>query len=129
MTPVVDEKSQPLSSVFHDDVVNVEGDRSRLDQVLSNLLSNASKYSPVNTEIKISVSVASSRSVVEITDQGIGISKKDQDRLFTPFFRADNAETRQVRGTGLGLVICRQIVELPNGRLQLGSGEGGGFAV
>ena len=126
MTPVVDEKSQTISAVFHDGVVTVDGDRARLDQVITNLLSNASKYSPVNTEIKISVSVASSLSVVEITDQGIGISKKDQDRLFTPFFRADNAETRQVRGTGLGLVICRQIVELHNGRLKLRSARGSG---
>ncbi|MCZ6539514.1 MAG: HAMP domain-containing sensor histidine kinase [Chloroflexi bacterium] len=126
MTPVVEEKSQTISTVFSNGVAGIDGDRARLDQVIANLISNSSKYSPAETEIKISVSVDSSLCVVELTDQGIGISKEDQKKLFTPFFRADNAETRQVRGSGLGLVICKQIVELHGGKLTLRSARGSG---
>ena len=64
--------------------------------------------------------------LIEVTDQGIGISKEDQKKLFTPFFRADNAETREVNGTGLGLVICKQIVELHGGKMTLRSARGSG---
>ncbi len=126
MTPIVEEKSQNISVECPDCIFGVYGDRARLDQVVTNLLSNASKYSPANTEIKISVSIEDSRCVIELSDQGIGISKEDQKKLFTPFFRADNAETREVRGTGLGLVICKQIVELHGGRMTLKSARGSG---
>lgn len=121
MAPVVDEKSQTISVLLPDTVVDVDGDRARLDQVFTNLVSNASKYSPANTTIKISVSIANVMCLIEVTDQGIGISKEDQKKLFTPFFRADNAETREVNGTGLGLVICKQIVELHGGKMTLRS--------
>ena len=126
MTPVADEKSQTISTVFPNGVVSVDGDRARLDQVITNLVSNATKYSPVNTEIKISVSVESSLCVIELTDQGIGISREDQKKLFTPFFRAENAQTREVYGTGLGLVICKQIIELHGGKMTLRSAQGSG---
>ena len=126
MTPVADEKSQTISTVFPNGVVSVDGDRARLDQVITNLVSNATKYSPANTEIKISVSVESSLCVIELTDQGIGISREDQKKLFTPFFRAENAQTREVYGTGLGLVICKQIIELHGGKMTLRSAQGSG---
>lgn len=129
MIPIVDEKSQTISTVFPDGCVDVDGDRARLDQVVANLVSNASKYSPGNTEIKISVSIDNSCCAVNVADQGIGISVEDQAKLFTPFFRADNTETREVRGTGLGLVICRQIVELHGGRMTLRSTRGRGTTV
>ena len=126
MSPVVEKKSQMISTVFPSEVVVVDGDRARLDQVITNLVSNASKYSPENTEIKVSVSVDDSLCEIEIKDQGMGISEKDQKKLFVPFFRADNAETRDVNGTGLGLVICKQIVELHGGKLALRSARGTG---
>jgi len=126
MTPVVESKSQSISTSFPATIVVVDGDRARLDQVITNLVSNASKYSPAETEIKISVSANETHCVIETTDQGIGISKEDQQKMFVPFFRANNAETRDVSGTGLGLVICKQIVELHGGRLTLRSARGSG---
>ena len=126
MSPVIDERSQTITTVFTKRDVPVDGDRARLEQVISNLLSNASKYSPVSTEIKITVSIDDQLCVVELTDQGIGISRADQKKLFSPFFRADNAETRDVHGTGLGLVICKQLVELHGGRITLRSARGSG---
>ena len=58
---------------------------------------------------------------IEVADRGIGISVEDQEKLFTPFFRSDNPETREVSGTGLGLVICKQIIELHGGTMTIRS--------
>ncbi len=129
MTPIFDSKFQTISTDIAPVSTVTEGDRSRLVQVVTNLLSNASKYSPENTNIKISTSVEATCSIIEVSDRGIGISSDDQEKLFTPLFRSDNSETRQVQGTGLGLVICKQIVELHGGTLTIKSVRGRGTTV
>lgn len=129
MTPIVAEKFQVIEVKYADEDTSIDGDSIRLNQVLTNLISNASKYSPVNTKITVAVLAEGPRSIVDVTDQGIGISNDDQQKLFTPFFRADNAETREVRGTGLGLVICKQIIEQHGGKLTLRSARGRGTTI
>ena len=96
---------------------------------MTNLISNASKYSPEGSTIGVSMSVTNGTAVIEVVDRGIGISLNDQGQLFTPFFRADNSETRQEPGTGLGLLICKQIVELHGGKISVRSSRGRGTTV
>ena len=118
-------------------------DRERLVQVLTNLLSNACKYSPENTEINVILrpdKIALDESdvlrpvvVCSVQDHGYGISEKDQEMLFTKFFRAADPNIRQASGTGLGLSITKGIVELHDGRIwiesQLGQGTTFHFAI
>jgi len=95
----------------------VEVDPSRLEQVLDNLLSNAVKYSPGGGEI--CVALASDRSGVRltVTDHGIGLPQGHADMIFEPFGRAPNASHQQIPGLGLGLSICRQLIEAHGGRI------------
>jgi signal transduction histidine kinase len=129
MTPVLDAKSQSIISDMPSTVIDVDGDRARLEQVVTNLVSNASKYSPDSSIIQLSISVNDVCSIIEISDEGIGISPDDQEKLYTPFFRSENRETREVPGTGLGLVICKQIVELHGGTMKITSSRGRGTTV
>ncbi len=107
----------------------VEADDARIRQVISNVLSNSIRYSPAHTEIKVSAWITDLMFTITISDNGIGISQRDQDELFTLFFRADNESTRSVAGTGIGLVTAKQIVELHGGELTLDSTENVGTTV
>ncbi|MCH7712263.1 MAG: hybrid sensor histidine kinase/response regulator [Chloroflexi bacterium] len=101
-------------------------DQLRFAQVISNLLSNACKYSPAGTTVTISVSRQGEAAQIEVSDQGIGISQEDQAKLFTKFFRADNSFTREASGTGLGLYITKHLVEAHGGSIWVESKEGQG---
>jgi signal transduction histidine kinase len=107
----------------------VEADDTRVRQIVSSVLSNAIRYSPNGTEIKISAWITDLLFNVTISDNGIGIDEKDKNELFTLFFRADNESTRSVAGTGIGLVTSKQIAELHGGELTLDSTEGIGTTV
>jgi PAS domain S-box-containing protein len=100
-------------------------DPSRLDQVLTNLLSNAMKYSPEGGEIHVRVTREAGQAVIEITDQGIGISPEEQARLFQPFARGDAARMT-IGGTGLGLFISQQITARHGGDITVESTPGAG---
>lgn len=102
-----------------DAVVNC--DEGRIIQVLTNLLSNASKYSPENSEIALGMSAEGNHVRIAVRDNGIGISPENIERLFTPFFRVDNVQTRAVAGTGLGLVIAKRLAELHGGAISITS--------
>ncbi|MBL0309903.1 MAG: PAS domain S-box protein [Bacteroidetes bacterium] len=94
-------------------------DKRMLKNVLINMVSNASKFSPENSDIEISGKKSPLKMVLQIKDQGIGISKEDQTHLFERFFRAKNAEN--IQGTGLGLHIVSKYLELLNGEISLQS--------
>jgi len=109
----------------------VIGDDKRLTQVLTNLLSNAVKFTPEGGDIRLDVSVADEidggcELHIEITDTGIGISPVQLSRLFQAFEQAESSTTREYGGTGLGLVISKNIIELMGGRIWVESELGKG---
>lgn len=107
----------------------VQGDSDRLIQVLTNLLSNAHKYTPEGGRISISAAAGEDSLRLEVADNGIGMSLDEQKGLFMKFFRADNEETKNVPGTGLGLWITRSIIEMHGGEIQVESRKGSGTRI
>jgi len=95
----------------------VYADQLRLERILYNLLENAVKYSPQGGEIRVSVKPEEEHLVIGISDQGIGISGADQTRLFEPFQRLEDSRIDRVEGAGLGLLVCRRLVEAHGGRI------------
>jgi signal transduction histidine kinase len=95
----------------------VQADPQRVVQILTNLLSNAYKYSREDTTVSVCVSHRGEVAQVDIVDQGIGISEADQARLFEIFFRAEAVRNSRISGTGLGLYITRKLVELQAGEI------------
>jgi signal transduction histidine kinase len=104
----------------------VEHDPDRLCQVLRNLISNAVKFSKPGTTVTLSAKLEGSMILFSVKDQGIGIKKSEQNRLFEPFFQAEQTMYREHQGTGLGLAIVRGIVESQNGRVWIESEVGKG---
>jgi len=107
--------------------ITFKGDEDRLTQVLTNLLGNAIKFSPPRAGISVVARKKGGYLQIDVSDNGPGISKEDMGRLFTKFFRADNAATKETGGTGLGLSIAKSLVELHGGRIwaesELGKGS------
>ncbi|WP_434457453.1 PAS domain S-box protein [Stutzerimonas urumqiensis] len=104
----------------------VRVDALRLQQVLSNLLSNAAKYSPPGQEVELS-SIRSDETVrVSVRDRGPGVAEAFRDRIFQKFAQADSSDTRQRGGTGLGLAISKELVERMGGRIGFDSTPGQG---
>jgi signal transduction histidine kinase len=109
-----------------DEELIVHGDRDRLAQVVGNVLSNAIKYSPGGANIDISTALIGDEAWVWVRDEGLGIPAEHQDRIFTKFFRGDVGRELGIAGTGLGLVLARQIVEAHGGGIGFDSVEGEG---
>jgi signal transduction histidine kinase len=109
---------------------HVAADPERLEQVFQNLLDNAVKYSPEGAELRVRVQPKARGVLIEVQDRGMGLPDGAADRIFEPFGRASNAQERQIQGMGLGLYICRNIVEQHRGRIWARSdGEGQGTLV
>lgn len=106
------------------DEVKIQGNKSLINQIWINLLDNAIKFSPQNGLISLELIENKDKCKFIIQDQGVGISKEDQDRIFEKFYKAD--KSRNTEGTGLGLSIVKRIVDLHNGKIELFSkiGEG-----
>ncbi len=106
----------------------VEVDRGRIEQVLSNLLGNAIKYSPQGGPIELTIREEREPHValLSIRDRGIGIPARQQVRIFGRFMRAENARASEIRGTGLGLYLSHEFVEWHGGHLWFESTEGAG---
>jgi signal transduction histidine kinase len=109
-----------------DDALVVYGDRDRLAQVIGNLLSNAIKYSPDGGVVDVSGALVGDDAWIWVRDHGLGIPTDHQQRIFTKFFRGDVGRERGISGTGLGLVLARQIVEAHGGEIGFDSVEGEG---
>jgi len=109
----------------------VRVDADRLLQVLSNLLSNARKYSPRGGTVHVAARMSDGQVTVSVQDEGLGVPPEAQAHLFQKFYRVDNTDRRQIKGTGLGLTISRKIVEAHGGRIwaeSAGLGQGSRFS-
>ncbi|MGC9669246.1 ATP-binding protein [Planosporangium sp. 12N6] len=104
-------------------------DPEQIDRVLNSLLSNAVKFTPSGGEVVVSVREDGDDIVLSVSDTGIGIPAEEQDRLFSRFFRASNAVSESIPGTGLGLTIVRNIVANHDGDVTLRSEPGAGTTV
>jgi PAS domain S-box-containing protein len=106
-------------------------DENKLRQVLTNLVDNAIKYSPEGGAVEVRLGAANGECLIEVTDEGLGIPSSELERIFEKFYRLDPQQTRGVGGSGLGLYICRELVERMEGRLEVESepGKGSRFRV
>jgi signal transduction histidine kinase len=104
----------------------VLGERDRIAQVLGNLLSNAIKYSPQGGSVTVRTETPNGVVRLSVEDSGLGIPPAQQGHIFTKFFRVDSTDTREIGGTGLGLALCREIVEAHGGRIGFESRPGSG---
>ncbi len=102
-----------------DSVVELTGDADQLERALLNLVSNSVKFTPPGGEIEISSCLDGDDFALSVRDSGSGIACEEQEHLFTRFFRATRAKEEQVAGTGLGLYIVKQIIELHGGRIDV----------
>jgi len=114
---------QPRGELAADEVT---ADRKRLLQVMTNLLSNAAKFSPEGEVVEITTEKAAGKLRVGVHDRGPGIPEAFRSRIFGRFNQADSTATRQKGGTGLGLAICKRLVELMHGQIGFQDRDGGG---
>jgi signal transduction histidine kinase len=106
--------------------INVRADPMRLEQVITNLLSNAAKFSDPGSEITLAVTATDDQVRISVSDHGMGVDSADHDRIFDSFSQLDNSNIRKVNGTGLGLNISKRIVEAHGGLINFEPNEGGG---
>jgi signal transduction histidine kinase len=104
-------------------------DEKKIRQILYNLLSNALKFVPIGGKVWVDVRELDNMLRIAVKDNGIGIRKEDQERIFEAFEQADNSYSREYEGTGLGLPLCRYLVEMHGGEIYLNSLEGVGTEV
>jgi signal transduction histidine kinase len=109
-----------------DEPIWISADRERMGQVLSNLLTNACKYSAAERPVRLMLTCQGGKALVSVADEGVGIPKDELPLIFDRFFRARTARDGSQRGLGLGLAICKEIVERHQGRIWATSEEGVG---
>jgi signal transduction histidine kinase len=108
------------------DGIRVKGDRSRIKQVVVNLLDNAIKYTAAGGSVQLSVTRQNGHAILDVGDSGIGIPAGDLPHIFERFFRVDKARSRDLGGAGLGLAIVKSICTAHGGQVKVESIEGQG---
>ncbi|MBE7517591.1 MAG: HAMP domain-containing histidine kinase [Chloracidobacterium sp.] len=131
---IVQKRHHLASDVFRlslpNEKVKVLSDRAEMQTVFANLLDNAVKYSPDVPRVSVKLRAAGKNAEVYVRDNGVGVARGEQRRIFKRFYRVPGASTANVKGTGLGLAIVRAIVEKHGGRVSAQSkGEGRGTTV
>jgi PAS domain S-box-containing protein len=122
--PALTHVKQILNLSIIGELPTIVADQTRLEQVIINLLSNASKYSPEKSNITLTARIMKKRLLLEVKDEGFGISKKDLNDIFEPYHRI--GQTKKTPGTGLGLYVCKQIVKAHGGKIWVTSQPGKG---
>ena len=121
-------RSQRTPLTLHCEVETVFADKIKVHQVMTNLLSNAFKFTPQGrVEVRATEDSTGTMAQISVSDSGIGIDMSNAEHLFEPFIQADRSPQRFYKGAGLGLAICRKLVELMGGRIwieSLGTGQG-----
>jgi len=129
--PSAEAKNISLALSPISELPKVLANRMNMEEVMSNLIGNAIKYTPDNGSITVSANADGEFVKIAVADSGLGIASDDIERIFTRFYRVKNEKTRYIIGTGLGLPIVKSIIEAHNGRIEVQSQEGKGseFAV
>lgn len=122
--PMLDENKHKLSIYIEDGLPRVYVDRNRLREILLNLLSNAIKFTPDGGELCVEANANDAWCQVSVIDNGIGIREEDQERIFEAFTQADALPGDTKKGTGLGLALTKQLVELGGGQIWVESEKG-----
>jgi len=125
ISPLLHNKGQKLNTELPDFVPLIQADGQRLEQVLLNLMNNATKFTQDGGIITVRVRKQETGLVVEVADNGIGIPKDQQDRLFKPYSRV-HADRQRHPGLGLGLALSKQVIELHGGKIWVDSDAGKG---
>jgi two-component system phosphate regulon sensor histidine kinase PhoR len=114
-----------------DSAAPIACDPNKLRQVLVNLVDNAVKYSPAGGDVELSVQTGNGSCRIEVADNGLGIPPDERERIFEKFYRLDPQQSQGVGGSGLGLYICRELVERMDGQLVVESepGKGSRFTI
>jgi PAS domain S-box-containing protein len=121
LQPLLEQKGQSLKLEVPGDLPQVTADPDRLAQILTNLLSNAHKYTLEGGAVTVRAAATDGAVRVDVTDTGVGMTSEELDKLFTKFFRAQHPATQKISGTGLGLTITRSLVERQGGRIWVSS--------
>jgi two-component system sensor histidine kinase SenX3 len=129
--PLAERKHIGISLIPIDSALTLTGDRELMEYACYNLLTNAVKYSPQNTEVTVSAVRDDAQIRIAVKDQGIGMDRKEVKQIFQKFYRTKKAEESGEAGTGIGLSIVQQIVEQHGGRIDVVSqpGEGSCFTL
>jgi len=104
-------------------------DQKKMELVMQNIIENAIKYTPEYGTIRYKAKIEDNNLVVSVKDNGVGIPEKEQSKLFTKFFRAENVVRMQTEGSGLGLFIVKNIIERHGGKIIINSQEGKGAEI
>lgn len=124
-------KKQKLEVVIANDTIDIFADEKAVESAILNLLTNASKYSCEESKTILSVTKVDNNAIVEVIDNGRGISSEDLKKVFEPFVRLRDDVTRKIEGTGLGLAIVKHIMDEHCGRIEIKSelGKGSSFSL
>ncbi|MDA1257778.1 MAG: HAMP domain-containing sensor histidine kinase, partial [Chloroflexi bacterium] len=126
LNPAMRSRGQEFTLNVADGSSTVTADPPRVERIVTNLLSNAHKFTPAGGSITVDIYDEGKSRIVRVTDTGEGISEDEKDLVFSPYYRSKNADGRQHGGTGLGLSIARYLAELHGGALDLHSEVGVG---
>lgn len=121
-----DTKKIGLTVHLPDALPPVMADRRNMEEILTNLITNAIKYTPEKGQIDLKAAVQADYLCVQVSDTGFGMEAEEVEHIFDRFYRIKNAQTRFIQGTGLGLSIVKSIVEAHQGRIEVDSGPGEG---
>ena len=130
--PNIEGKSHELVVSYAPRTFHVDGDPTRLAQVIANLLNNAAKYTPASGRIELSMRTEGPTAIISVRDNGIGIAPADLGRIFDTFVQLDASKTQASAGLGLGLALARSLVTLHGGEIKVhseGVGKGSEFDV
>jgi len=122
-------KNHAMSLSFAGKIKPFYGNKDRIEQVITNIITNAIKYTPEGGTIKVSAGCVYDKIYIKVKDNGIGIPKDDVPHIFDRFYRVDKARSRQSGGTGLGLAIAKELVAAHDGTISIKSDEGKGTEV
>jgi len=124
LSSIVRSRKQSLTLALAPNLPKIMGDALRIEQILANLLSNATKFTPQGGSISLSVNQHNGYIVVEVQDSGPSIPVEEQHRVFQPYYRLKGEEKEYIPGAGLGLALCKHLVELHGGRIWVESEQG-----